>query len=372
MYSDIIALLKSFDERLRSLKDTVNVEANTARILEFEAKMAAPGFWTDNDTAQDVIARVKRLKSETEPVVELAAKATETLELAELGEAENDTATLGEIRAEAETIAAALDKLELRATLNEPHDNAGAFVSIHAGAGGTESCDWAAMLERMYLRFCEQQGYSTEMIEKVPGEEAGIRGVTYLIRGSYVYGLLKCEVGVHRLVRISPFDAKGRRHTSFVAVDVTPELPGTAKEIDIKEADLRIDTYRAGGAGGQHVNKTDSAVRITHLPTGIVVQCQNERSQHSNKATAMKMLEARLIREEEIKRDKELAKLYGEKGEIAFGAQIRSYTLQPITRVKDHRTGFEVGNANDVLDGGIMGFIDAYLRQRRRRLSGQT
>ena len=371
MYSEVIARLRTFDERLKSLKDTVNVESNSARIHEFEAKMAEPRFWDDNDAAQQVIAEVKKLKSETDPVIELADRAAEILELAELGEAENDTATLAETQREAETIATALDELEVKATLNEPHDNAGAFVSIHAGAGGTESCDWAAMLERMYLRFCEQQGFSVEMIEKVPGEEAGIRGVTYLIKGAYIYGLLKAEVGVHRLVRISPFDAKGRRHTSFVAVDVTPELPDTSKEIEINESDLRVDRYRAGGAGGQHVNKTDSAVRITHLPTGIVAQCQNERSQHSNRATAMKMLRARLLREEEIKRDQELAKLYGEKGEIAFGAQIRSYTLQPRALVKDHRTGFEMGNASAVLDGEIMGFIDAYLRQRRRRLGGQ-
>ncbi len=368
MYSDAIAQLKTFDGRLKDLKVTLNVEAIATKIKELEAKMAAPGFWNDNDSAQQVIAEVKRLKGEIAPVVKLSETVTEALELALLGETENDLATLGEIQSEVESFASALEEIELKATLNEPHDHSGAFVSIHAGAGGTESCDWAAILERMYLRFCETQGFSTEMLEKVPGEEAGIRGVTYQVRGPYAYGLLKCEVGVHRLVRISPFDAKGRRHTSFVAVDVIPELPDTAKEIDIREADLRIDTYRAGGAGGQHVNKTDSAVRITHIPTGIVVQCQNERSQHSNKATAMKMLQARLVREEEIKRDKELAKLYDKKGEIAFGAQIRSYTLQPFTLVKDHRTGYEAGNANGVLDGNVLPFIDAYLRHRRRRL----
>ena len=367
MYADIIASLKQHAQRLAELETTLDLASTLARIDELEAKMAGSGFWDDNDAAQQVIAEIKSLKAESEPLRALSAKVRDLLELAELGQSEDDADTLAEIEADVEGLTAAVDEIELRATLNERHDKADAYLAIHAGAGGTESCDWASMLERMYLRFCEQNGFKVEMVDKVAGEEAGIRGVTHLVRGTYAYGLLKAEVGVHRLVRISPFDAKGRRHTSFASVDVSPDLPDTSKEIEIRDADLRVDTYRAGGAGGQHVNKTDSAVRITHIPTGIVVQCQNERSQHSNRATAMKMLRARLIREEEIKRDQEIAQLYGAKGEIAFGSQIRSYTLQPFTLVKDHRTGEEQGNANAVLDGDVMPFIDAYLRHRLQK-----
>ncbi len=366
MYADLIAQLRSCVDRLDELKETVNVEAGQKQIVELEGQMAAPGFWDQNDAAQQVIAEIKRLKAETEPPIQLGRRAQEALELAELSEAEEDDSSLTDLETELTELRQAIDELEVRSTLSEPHDGSGAFISVQAGAGGTESCDWAAMLERQYLRFCEKQGFKTELVDKVPGEEAGIRSATYLVRGPYAYGFLKAEVGVHRLVRISPFDAKARRHTSFASVDVSPEIAETI-DVEIRDADLRVDTYRAGGAGGQHVNKTDSAVRITHLPTGIVVQCQNERSQHSNRATAMKMLKARLVREEEIRRDLELSKLYGEKGQIAFGSQIRSYTLQPYTLVKDHRTGFENGNANAVLDGDVFPFIDAYLRQRRQK-----
>ncbi len=366
-YSEVKARLGEFLNRIDDIRHTVDVDANLKRIEELEAKMAAPGFWDNNESAQETIALVKRLKSDTDPVVELTERLIEQRELAELGEAEDDSDTLADLTSELESVGTALEELELKATLNEPHDGNDAFISVHAGAGGTESCDWASMLARQYVRFCEKQGFAIDEIDRLAGEEAGIRSAMYSVKGPYAYGLLKAEVGVHRLVRISPFDAKGRRHTSFAAVDVMPDLPETSKEVEVNPADLRVDTYRAGGAGGQHVNKTDSAVRITHLPTGIVVQCQNERSQHSNRATAMKMLKARLILEEEKKRDAELAKLYGEKGEIAFGAQIRSYTLQPFTLVKDHRTQHECGNANAVLDGEILAFIDAYLRHRRRK-----
>lgn len=368
MYADTITLLKSYIKRVKALHETLDVENRQEKVRALEEKMAAPGFWDDNDAAQGVIGTVKQIKAEIDPALGLGTRINDTLELAILGEAESDEATLQEIEAELPEIQTSLDELELKSTLNEPHDAYDAFLSIHAGAGGTESCDWAMMLERQYLRFCEKQGFTVDLIDRLLGEEAGIRSATYSIHGPYAYGFLKAEVGVHRLVRISPFDAKGRRHTSFAAVDVTPELPDSSKEFALQPSELRIDTYRAGGAGGQHVNKTDSAVRITHEPTGIVVQCQNERSQHSNKATALKMLRARLILEEEKKRDAELAKLYGEKGEIAFGAQIRSYTLQPFTLVKDHRTHHENGNANAVLDGELMPFIEAYLRQRRKRL----
>jgi len=366
MYPELIERLGKVLERVKSLEDTLNPEEGARRIRELEERMGQPGFWESSERAQEVIAEVKRLKREVEPVLELSRSVRDAIELARIGEAENDQATLSELEEEARKAEEAVEDLELKATLSGPHDAANTFLSIHAGAGGTEACDWANMLARMYTRFCEEQGFDVELVDRVDGEEAGVRSVTYLIKGPYAYGHLRAEAGVHRLVRISPFDAKSRRQTSFAAVDAIPEMPETDKDIEINTNDIQVDTFRAGGAGGQHVNKTDSAVRITHIPSGIVVKCQNERSQHSNRATAMKMLRSKLIREEEKKREAEFEKLYGEKGEIAFGSQIRSYTLQPFTLVKDHRTGVEVGNANAVLDGKLMPFIEAYLKLRRR------
>jgi len=367
MYSELIEQLNELRKRINVLEETLHTEEGTGRIRELEEKMSQAGFWDLGDRAKEVISEVKKLKSEIEPVVSVARTTTDLLELAEIGNAEKDAASLDELEVEAGAVEKMLEELELRAILNEPHDHANVFLSIHAGAGGTESCDWTSMLARMYTRFAERQGFAVKMVDALDGEEAGVRNITFLVRGDYAYGYLKSEVGVHRLVRISPFDAKSRRQTSFAAVDVIPELPETDRKIDVSPADLRVDTFRAGGAGGQHVNKTDSAVRITHLPTGIVVQCQNERSQHSNRTTAMKLLQARLLREEEKKREAEVERLYGEKGEIAFGSQIRSYTLQPFTLVKDHRTNLEKGNANAVLDGEILPFSEAYLRWRRKK-----
>jgi len=245
--------------------------------------------------------------------------------------------------------------------LGEPHDHCNAYLSIYAGAGGTESCDWVSMLFRMYSRWVEKSGYTLSLIDILPGEEAGIKRVTVLIKGDYVYGYLKSEIGVHRLVRISPFDANARRHTSFAAVDALPEIE-EEEEIEINENELRVDTYRASGAGGQHVNKTSSAVRITHLPTGIVVQCQSERSQHQNRRVALSMLKAKMCQIKEAEREKELSAAYDEKGEIAWGHQIRSYVLQPYSLVKDLRTGKETGNTQAVLDGEIDEFMETYLK----------
>lgn len=258
------------------------------------------------------------------------------------------------------------DDLEFRTLLNEETDVNNAIVNVNAGAGGTEACDWAAMILRMYTMWAENKGYKITWLDQLQGEEAGIKSATLLVAGDYAYGYLKAETGVHRLVRISPFDSNKRRHTSFASVDVIPEVSDDIK-IEVKESDLKIDTYRAGGKGGQHVNKTDSAVRITHIPTGIVTQCQNERSQFKNKSMAMKLLRAKLYEVERQKKAKEVETAYDSKKDIEWGSQIRSYVLHPYKMVKDHRTGFEVGNAQGVLDGKLDGFIEAYLKGLRTK-----
>jgi len=303
-------------------------------------------------------------RSQLRPLKEQFESAKEELEeafiLLDLAEEEQDLKTLKEVHAKVNTIEEELNRLEILHLLGGQHDHRNAIVTIHAGAGGTEAQDWAEMLLRMYLRWCENRRYNSQIIDLLEGEEAGIKSVTFTVEGEYVYGYLKSEVGIHRLVRISPFDASGRRHTSFAAVFVYPEIEEDIV-VEIKEDDLRIDTFRASGAGGQHVNKTSSAVRITHLPTGIVVQCQNERSQHRNKELAMKVLKARLYELEEKKKAEERDKLAKEKKEIAWGSQIRSYILQPYRLVKDHRTEVEVGNVDAVLDGDLDGFMKAFL-----------
>jgi peptide chain release factor 2 len=277
--------------------------------------------------------------------------------------AQEDSTFAGELEQTLQNFQRKLDRFELKTLLNQPHDYCNAYLSIHAGAGGTESCDWAAMLLRMYSRWIEKKGYTQETIDLQPGEEAGIKRAVLHVKGDWAYGYLCGEVGVHRLVRISPFDANQRRHTSFAAVDVLPEMEEDI-EIEVREEDLKIETFRAKGAGGQHVNKTSSAVRILHVPTGIIVQCQNERSQHQNRRTAMSLLKAKLYQLKELERKKQLSQLYDEKGEIAWGYQIRSYVLHPYNMVKDLRTGEETSNAQAVLDGEIDDFLDAYLRYR--------
>jgi peptide chain release factor 2 len=286
--------------------------------------------------------------------------------LLELADQEADAEAAREVTLRAAELSRALEELELRRLLGGEHDAKNAIVSISAGEGGTDACDWAEILLRAYTRWCERRGFECEILDLQPGEEAGIKGVTFTVEGEYAYGHLRSEVGIHRLVRISPFDANRRRQTSFAAFTLLPDI-GDDVEVDLDESELRIDTYRAGGAGGQHVNRTDSAVRITHLPTGIVVQCQNERSQHKNKASALKVLRARLYERAREERDAKLRQIEGEKRTIGFGSQIRSYTLHPQQRVKDHRTGLEVGDAQSVLDGNLDPFMRAWLLQAAGR-----
>jgi peptide chain release factor 2 len=320
--------------------------------------MAAPGFWDDPEGSTDLLRQRRLLERRVKTMDRLEADAEELSTWAELlAEGEADA----ELPAFLDRLERELDRLELDLKLSGPDDDKDAILAIHPGAGGTESQDWAEMLLRMYLRWAERDGHEVELLDRLEGEEAGIKSVTLAVRGENVYGYLKGERGVHRLVRISPYDAASRRHTSFASVDVYPEVDDDIA-IDIDDGDLRIDTFRASGAGGQHVNKTESAIRITHLPSSIVVSCQNERSQHKNRATAMKLLRARLYDRELQKRAAEQAVREGQKMEIAWGSQIRSYVLHPYRMVKDHRTGEEVGDADRVLDGDIDPFIEAWLK----------
>jgi len=292
-------------------------------------------------------------------------KATYVNELISIAEEEDDPSLLQDSTTELVELLNEFREFELLNLFSGEHDSKDAIVSLHAGAGGTEAQDWVEMLVRMYTRWAESCGYSMDIVDLLPGDEAGIKSATFIVRGVYAYGKLKCEKGVHRLIRISPFDSSGRRHTSFASLSVLPEISDEI-EININADELKIDTYRSSGAGGQHVNKTDSAVRITHLPSGIVVQCQNERSQHANRLMAMKILTARLYEQKEKELEDNLQKLKGEYKEIAWGSQIRTYTLNPFTMVKDHRTNYEVGNAQAVLDGDINNFISAYLHQLKK------
>ena len=354
-----------FTEAKKSASDCNNSEtlfdyaAKLARVKEIETRMGDPGFWDHNEAAQRTVAELKSLKTIVAPMKELT-RSTDDLEvLFEM--AEEDPSITGELTPELERLEGILDDLELKALLNGPNDDAGAIVTINARDGGTDANDWADMLLRMYSAWAVDHGYSIELLDRQENEEAGINHASVAIRGPMAYGYLKGEEGMHRLVRISPFNSEGKRQTSFAAVSVAPEIDDSI-DIDIDEKDVREDRYRAGGAGGQHVNKTDSAIRLTHVPTGVVVQCQNERSQHQNRATAWKMLRAKMARIEEERREEEDARKYEKQARTGFGSQIRNYFLHPDQRVKDARTGHYVGNFNSVMNGSeLQGFFDAFL-----------
>ena len=342
-----------------------DVENKQAEIAQLEEKMAAAGFWDSQEKAQEVISQVNGLKGIISGIVEFNKKFEDLQAMRELIEESDDEEEaqmyVDEARELATSYLKELDDLEIASFLTGKLDSSNAILSIHAGAGGTESCDWADMLLRLYLRWAERRGFATEIQDLQAGEEAGISRATIRIAGPNAYGYAKAERGVHRLVRISPFDSNKRRHTSFCSVDIIAEIEGDI-DVEIKDEDIRLDTYRASGSGGQHVNKTDSAVRITHLPTNIVVTCQNERSQHKNRASAMKTLKSRLYEKYEDEKRAEMEKFYGEKGEIGWGNQIRSYVFQPYQLVKDLRTGVEYSNVQAVMDGDIDPFINAWLR----------
>ncbi|MBB5173422.1 peptide chain release factor 2 [Texcoconibacillus texcoconensis] len=326
--------------------------------------MTEPGFWDKQSEAKKVIDESNHLKGQTE-VFRKLEETYNNLEVSyELVQEEPDEELIADLQAGLKELASNINDFELQMLLSEPYDSNSAILELHPGAGGTESQDWASMLLRMYTRWSESRGFKVETLDYLPGDEAGVKSVTLLIQGHNAYGYLKAEKGVHRLVRISPFDSSGRRHTSFASCEVTPELEDDVEDVEIRSEDLKIDTYRSSGAGGQHVNTTDSAVRMTHLPTNTVVTCQSERSQIKNREKAMKMLKGKLIQQKIEEQRKEAEEIRGEQSEIGWGSQIRSYVFHPYNMVKDHRTNYETGNTQAVMDGGLTPFIDAYLRSK--------
>lgn len=349
--------------RPRNCGGIFDIDIKSKRLEELEQKAQNPQVWNNHVEMQKINQEKVILERAIEDYRELNQKIEDGLVLLEMAADANDESSFLEVKNDLSYIRSRLDDLELKSFLNGEVDSNNSYISINSGAGGTEACDWAAMLLRMYTRWAEKQGYRIEALSVNDGEEAGIKSATLLIQGPFAYGYLKAESGVHRLVRISPFDSNARRHTSFASVYCWPEIDDSI-EIEIKDEDIRVDTYRSSGAGGQHVNKTDSAIRITHIPTGIVVQCQNQRSQHSNRDTAFKMLRASLYEKELERRQAEMDALAGQRKANEWGSQIRSYVLHPYQLTKDHRTDFETGNPAAVLDGELSGFIRAYLRDK--------
>jgi peptide chain release factor 2 len=364
--TDPKSTLSELRQRLVEARQFLDLDTKETELAELREKASSPDLWNDQDQARSVSQRLARYEGLFNTVGSLASRIDDAEVLLELADEADDAASRREALAELSGVSAQLDGLELESLFFDEYDDADAILSVHAGAGGVDAQDWADMLARMYQRFLGDQGFTVRVEEVTEGEEAGIKSATLSVKGDRAYGTLESERGVHRLVRISPFDSNARRQTSFAGVDVIPDLGDQAK-LEIDEDDLRIDTYRSQGAGGQHVNTTDSAVRITHLPTGVVVQCQNERSQLQNKARAMVILQSRLAELARRERLAHLDEIRGEQGEAAWGRQIRSYVLQPYQMVKDLRTDTEVGNVQGVLDGDIMEFVEAYLRWRRAR-----
>ena len=353
--------LSTYEKPLQEVRESLNLDAKIRRIDELDKTMEEPSFWEDAELSTRLVKEAKHLKDTVAEFNRLQNQYEEIGLMIEMGYEENDPAIVPEIQKMEDEFSDELEALRLRTLLTGEYDGNNAIMRLNAGAGGTESCDWCSILYRMYCRWAESKGFSVEMLDYLAGEEAGIKSVTLQINGENAFGYLKSERGVHRLVRISPFNANGKRQTSFVSCDVMPDIEEDL-DVEINPDDLRIDTYRSSGAGGQHINKTSSAVRITHIPTGIVVQCQNERSQFQNKDRAMQMLKAKLYMLKQQENAEKISDLRGDVKEIAWGSQIRSYVLQPYTLIKDHRTGFESGNVTSVLDGSIDGFISAYLK----------
>jgi peptide chain release factor 2 len=371
-WSSVKKTLEEQKERVGILMQLLNIKDKAQQIEALELKAANPSFWDDQEKAKNIMSDLDSLKSEYEQWLYLDKSIGELSELYTLASQEDDISLFDDIKQSVDGFEKDLLVLELKTKLGGIHDKSDAIVSIHSGAGGTESCDWVAMLARMYSRWAEKRNYAVEVVYSLDGEEAGLKNITMIIRGrvktapSYIYGLLCSEIGVHRLVRISPFDSNKRRHTTFACVDVIPEIED-AVDIVIEDKDIRIDTYRASGAGGQHVNTTDSAVRITHIPTGIISQSQNDRSQIKNRVTALKLLKARLYELEIEKQRQSFEKHYNDKGAIEGGNQIRSYIFMPYQLVKDHRTDYETAQINSVMDGDLEGFISAYLTHKNKK-----
>lgn len=353
--------LESYQPKIKELYEVFDIENSKERILELQEKASEPGFWDDLENSQKVLQETRSLESNIEKYNKISTSSDDIEVMIEMAEEEQDEDMINEIEEELNNLGEAIEKLTLTSLLTGEYDKCNAIINFHAGAGGTEAQDWAEMLFRMYNRWGENHGFKVKTLDYLEGNDAGMKSASIIIEGENAYGYLKSEAGIHRLVRISPFDSSGSRHTSFAAIDVMPEIDDTV-EVDIRPEDIEMQVYRASGAGGQHINKTSSAVRLIHKPTGIVCACQTQRSQFQNKDYAMKMLKAKLI---EIKERENLEKIEDIKGvqkEIAWGAQIRSYVFMPYTLVKDHRTGFEMSNVNAVMDGDIDGFINAYLK----------
>ncbi len=353
--------LGTYKQPLEEIKDSLDLVNKEQRVQELERKMEEPDFWDNPEKSQESMKTLKSLKDDIEIYHHLTELFEEIELLIEMGYEENDPAVLPDIQANMDEFITEYENIRMKTLLSGEYDNNNAIVTLHAGAGGTESCDWCGMLYRMYSRWVDKKGFSMEVLDYLDGDEAGVKSVTFQVNGENAFGYLKSEKGVHRLVRISPFNAAGKRQTSFVSCDVMPDIEEDL-DVEIRDEDIRVDTYRSSGAGGQHINKTSSAIRITHLPTGIVVQCQNERSQFQNKDKAMQMLKAKLYLLKQQENAEKVSGIRGEVKEIGWGNQIRSYVLQPYTMVKDHRTGAETGNVDSVLDGNIDLFINAYLK----------